>query len=1019
MTRDGKPVTIGGPKLRVLLAALLVRANTTVSLDRLADHLWGEDQPSTARKSTQVYALRLRRTLGDGLIETRPDGYLIRVRPDQLDLLRFRQLAEAGREAGKAGDSAAELASLAEALECWRGRPLCDVPSESLQRDEAARLGEDRLRTLERWIEAGLEAGRHGELVAELITLTKEHPWQETFWAQLIVALDRSGRRADALDTYRSMRRMFADELGIEPGPRLRRAHDAILHEGPSTEPPRETICQLPPDVHRFVGRAGTIAELAALSLTETGRNVVISGPPGVGKTAFAVHVAHRFRPHYPDGQLYVNLQGYAAGPPLDPSAALTRFLGALGVHRDRVPAEPAEQAALFRSVLADKKMVLLLDNAVHVDQVRPLLPGRPGCTVLITSRNDLRGLAVDPGAVHLPLGVLTEPESRAVLAELLGPERTTAEPDAVGELAAACAHLPLALRIAGANLAADTGRGIAEYTAELTRSGRLEELAIDGDASSAVRGAFDRSYVRLSEEDRALFRMLGRVPGPDFGVPAAAAVAGLPRAETGRALDRLAAANLLQRHAPGRYQFHDLIREYAAERGHAEDPPEHAAAALSRMIDSYVETAAMATRVLYAGAASPVFDEHTALRWLDTERYNLVDTIAHATTDPAYQPAAWRLIDVLRGYLQASGYAREAVAACTTALRSATEAGDLRARLSLLDVLGQMSHNLSDYGLAVEHFQQALEAARELKDLDAEADALRNLGRASSQQGKARQALHFHGQALSVSRAAGNTGAETLALNYIGVIHTFSGRPRTAVGWHERSLALARETGQREAAFHALNGRGIALWALGRLEESLSDHEQVLAYTRESGHGFGETATLVCLAETNCDAGRLDLAMAQAQECHARSVQIGDRRGEATAAEVIATVRNRRGEHVEALVGLHEALHVFTEIGFGYGEGSARLGLAIAYRSLGEAAKALEYSEKALTTLRENGQLLLEADVLTEIARDRLDLGEPEEARRVAGEAVRLAAKRGRRLPEERAREVLELIRGNHSAKR
>ncbi|MFD5090494.1 BTAD domain-containing putative transcriptional regulator [Amycolatopsis thailandensis] len=1009
VTCDGKPVAVAGPKLRVLLAALLVRANTTVSLDRLADRLWGEDQPSTARKSTQVYALRLRRMLGDGLIETRPDGYLIRLEPEQLDLLRYRRLADAGREAGKAGDSAEELALLAEALECWRGPALCDVPSESLRRDEAAQLDEDRLRTLEHWIEAGLDAGGHRELVSELITLTKEHPWQETFWAQLITALDRSGRRADALETYRSMRRMFADELGIEPGPRLRRVHAAILDEG--ADPPRETISQLPPDVHRFVGRADPIAELAGLRLTATGRNFVISGPPGVGKTAFAVHVAHRFRPYFPDGQLYVNLQGYAAGPPLDPSAALTRFLGALGVHRDRIPAEPADQAALFRSVLADKKMLLLLDNAVHVDQVRPLLPGRPGCAVLITSRNDLRGLAVNPGAVHLPLGVLAEDESRAVLAELLGPARTAAEPEAVGALAAACAHLPLALRIAGANLAADTGRGIAEYAAELTRSGRLEELAIDGDSSSAVRVAFDQSYLRLSEPDRLLFRMLGRAPGPDFGAPAAAAVAGASRVATGRALDRLAAANLLQRTAPGRYQFHDLIREYAAERGHAEDPQEAALTALSRLIESYVETAAAATRVLYAGAASPVFDEHTALRWLDTERDNLVDTIARATTDPAFQPAAWRLIDVLRGYLQASGHAREAVATCTAALRSATETGNVRARLSLLDVLGQMSHNLSDYGPAIEHFQEALAAARELEDLDAETDALRNLGRASSQQGKARQALHFHGQALAVSRRAGNTGAETLALNCIGVIHTFSGRPRTAVGWHDRSLRLARETGQREAAFHALNGRGIALWALGRFDEAIADHEQVLAYTREAGLGFGETATLNCLAETHCDAGRLDVAMTLASECHARSVQIGDRRGEAAAAEIIATVRNRRGEHTEAIAGLHEALRVFTEIGLGYGQGSARIGLAFAHRSLGDPAKALEYAEKALATLRENGQLLLEADALTEVAHARLDLGEPEAARGLADQAVRLASKRGRRLPEARARALVLLL--------
>ncbi|HKN56123.1 MAG TPA: BTAD domain-containing putative transcriptional regulator, partial [Amycolatopsis sp.] len=575
VVRDGQQVTISAPKLRVLLAALLLRANTTVTVEKLGERLWGDSPPPTVRKSTQLYALRLRRMLGDGEgspIETRPDGYLIRLTPDQLDLLRFQQSVAAAKEAG---DLATELARLDEALACWRGPALGDVPSESLQRDEVASLSEELLRAQERRMQISLELGRHREIIGDLVGLTGEHPWKESFWAQLIVALHHSGRSADALDTYQNVRRMFVDELGVEPGPQVQQAHRTVLAGGAdggfAAEPAvREAICQLPADVHSFVGRTGPIEMLNGWFGGARHRAVVISGPPGVGKTALAVHVGHLSRPLFPDGQLYVNLQGYSGESPMTPAAALIRFLGALGVPQNRVPADVEGQAALFRSVLADRKMLVLLDNALDADQVRPLLPGEPGCAVLITSRNDLRGLAVRPGVDHLPLGVLTGEESHAVLTDLLGTERAESELEAVTELARTCAHLPLALRIVGANLAADPHRDVEVYTEELKKRGRLSELAIDGDEPSAVRIAFDQSYLRMRAGDRGLFRLLGLVSGPDIGETAAAALAGVTPYEARRSLDRLAAANLLHRHAPGRYQLHDLIREYAADRARA-----------------------------------------------------------------------------------------------------------------------------------------------------------------------------------------------------------------------------------------------------------------------------------------------------------------------------------------------------------------------------------------------------------------------------------------------------------------
>ncbi len=988
VVRDGQVVQLNAPKLRVLLAALLLRANLPVPVETLADWLWGEDHSSAARKSTQMYVLRLRRVLGDEVvIETHPHSYLLRVRPDQLDLLRFRRLT---REAGSGG-AADERRLLAEALACWRGPPLEDVECELMRRDEIPQLEEERLRVQERFFEVSLQLGGHRDVLGELVRLTEQHPWQESFWAHLLVALHGTGRRAEALETYQKLRRRFVDELGVEPGAQVRQAHRSILDdEGSGSGAPEPAVWQLPGDVARFVGRKAAIGELSRM--TSARRDIVISGPPGVGKTTLAVHVAHLWAAEFPDGQLYVNLQGFAADPPLSPAAALSRFLRALGVARDHVPDAVEEQAAVFRSRLAGRRMLLVLDNAVSAEQVRPLLPGQPGCLVLITSRSDLRGLAVSPGAAHLPLDVLTEDESRAVLTDLVGVARAEAESEAVGELARTCAHLPLALRIAGANLAADPLRGVAEHTAELIARGRLRGLAVDGDERSAVRAAFDQSYLRLAEADRGLFRLLGLAPGPDIGVAAAAALVEVPVAEARRALGRITAANLLVRTAADRCAFHDLIREYAADQPRDDDADE----ALSRLMDFYVHTAT-------------VLAEPEALRWLDEEKDTLLAAMTWSATRPAAHHHAWRLVTILHGYLRTRGHAREAIADCEQALRAAAATGDGRARMSLLDLLGHLTHNLGEFDRAIGYHEQMLAAARDLGDLDAEAEALRNVGSHLKQQGRPQQALRYYRRSLTVSRQAGNTTAEIMALNFIGVATAFAGEPAAAVPWHEQSLGVAERDGNREAVHRALNGRGIARWALGELDDSLTDHTQVLAYCREAGRVFGEMSSLACLAESHLDAGELERALALGNEALALALRHGDRRVEANLTRIIATVHTGRGEYATAVESHENALRLAREIGFGYGEAAALIGLAAARRNLGDARTALTHSEQALALTRESGALLLEPDALTEIAHDQLELGDSRAAA-TAALAVELAARRQRRLVEQRARQVLGL---------
>ena len=672
---------ISASKWRALLAALLLKPGQVVSAESLVNELWGERPPAGARKLVSGYVLRLRRlmrdTTGRQLI-TRAPGYQLLVGPTDLDTSRFADLLAEGRSALGGHDPQRAGVLLTDALDLWRGPALIDVPQGPLVAMESSRLEELRLDALELRIEADLALG-HAQVVPELRRLTAEHPLRERMWVLLMRALQTTGRQAEALDTYTLARRIIADELGADPGAELQRLHQRILGggagvrvkptaaapAGPSAHPvvvPR----QLPVTTRHLIGRQ---AELAFLSeaVGETvgaGSGVVISaicGTAGVGKTALAVHWSHQVADEFPDGQLYVNLRGFdPSGMPVTPAQAIRGFLDAFHVSAERIPMGLDAQAALYRSLLAGKRVLVVLDNARDVAQVRPLLPGSPGCLVLITSRADLADLITAEGAHLLTLDVLAEQEARDLLNRSLG-GRLASEPRIAGELTELCARLPLALRVTAARATIRPLLPLDALVSEL-RDMRSRLDALDaGGQSSNVRTVFSWSLRQLSASAARMFRLLGIHPGPDITVAAAAGLAGTSRVLAAQALAELARAHLVAEHVAGRFAFHDLLRAYAVEQAATQESEHERHHALHRMVDHYLHTAHAACLLLGSpretivlpppepGAAPEDFaDTARAWAWFQAEHHVLLAITTQAAAT-GFDGHAWRTLAASR----------------------------------------------------------------------------------------------------------------------------------------------------------------------------------------------------------------------------------------------------------------------------------------------------------------------------------------------------------------------------------
>jgi len=602
---EGGPRPVRGLRRRAVLATLALHHGQAVSTGRLVDAVWGQTAPPAALNTLQSNVSYLRQLLGSkAAILARPPGYVMDLGDDGTDMQLAERLLRQGIQSA---DPGRRVRDLREALALWRGNPLADVAGLAWLEEQAARLDLLRERIQRALSEARLAVGEHAQLVPDLEQMVAEHPLDEQLHGQLMLALYRNGRQADALAAYQRLRFTLAEELGIDPSQAVRDLETAILRQDPVLDvpapaaallpasPARPIPAQLPPRVAGFAGREQELARLdAILSQAAHGGQTrgaptaiaAIIGTAGVGKTTLAVHWAHRVRERFPDGQLYVNLRGFDwCRPAVDQGHALRKILDALALSPERIPDDLQAQVGLYRSLLAGKRMLVVLDNARDAEQVRPLLPGSPGCLALVTSRNQLTGLVAIEGALPLGLDLLTVSEARDLLARRLGPDRVASEPEAASEIIERSARLPLALTITAARAATKPGFPLAVTAAELRQAATILDPFHGGDLATDVRAVFSWSYRTLSTDAARLFRLLGLHPGPDITLAAAAGLAGIPAEQARLLLAELAYAHLLTEHSPGRYAFHDLLRAYATEQAHTYDSDHDRHAAVVRIL--------------------------------------------------------------------------------------------------------------------------------------------------------------------------------------------------------------------------------------------------------------------------------------------------------------------------------------------------------------------------------------------------------------------------------------------------
>jgi DNA-binding SARP family transcriptional activator/Tfp pilus assembly protein PilF len=1043
LAAGAQEIIIKSERDRILLAMLLLSAGRTVPMARLVDAVWDEKAPRDARNQVQGCVSRIRKQLanaGDSrrIVITDPAGYRASVDPPDLDLAEFRRLRD---DARSAADQAQAAGQYRAALGLWRGPALAGFDSE-LVRQAAVALDEEHVQALEECLDAELAIGRAGELVPELTELVRQHPFREKLHANLMLALYRAGRQADALAAYRHARGLFEEELGAAPGDELEQLHRAILNRDPSLTPkPRQAEPlaaapsaspvprELPAPVVGFTGRAAALKALDT-GLIDDSSDIVapvvisaVAGTAGVGKTALAVQWAHRVAGRFPDGQLYINLRGYATGPALRPIEALAGLLRSLGTPPEQIPTDEAQAANLYRTRLADRRVLIVLDNARSVDQVRPLLPGSPGCLVLVTSRDRLSGLVAREGARRITLDVLTPEEAEALLSRLLGPERVAAEPEAAADLSRACAYLPLALRIAAASLLDRPTTTVATYASQLKSGDSLAALQVDGDQETAVRIALDMSYRSIPVEARRLFRLLSLVPGTDFTAAAAASLLDIQGVDAQRLLDQLASTHLVAEHAADRYVFHDLLRRYASELAQAEEGLDGCAGATTRLLDWYLHTAQAAAARLYPQMQrlpadpelipiSPAeFDgSATALSWLEAERAGLVGAIEHAA-EHGPRPLAWRLADCLRGYFLGSRHTVDWQIAATAALRAAEHDGDQAGRAAALLSLGDLRVSTGQYTDAIERYTGAADAAEKGGWLNGQAAALGNLGIVYRDRGQLAKAEELYTRALAVYQRTGNLAGQASNLGKLGAIASETGQPRRSTEHHAEAVRLYRLLGAAGGEAIALSNLGLEYHALGMLTDAEACLARAMVLHRESGDRVIEGSSLADLAAVHLDMGRLAEALEEAER-GVRAVEgLDDTRFEALSLNVLGRTQLHLGEVRRAIDCFQRAAELAKQIEILFPEIEAMIGLALCHQRLATLSEARRIGQAALERARQVGYRVFEGGSLTVLAEIELSDGHYDKAHAYVTEAVGIHRSTEYRLEEARALVVMGKI--------
>jgi DNA-binding SARP family transcriptional activator/tetratricopeptide (TPR) repeat protein len=888
----GRTVTLARRQERCLLGILLLDPGRIIPAERLCALLWDDDPPDQARAILRTHVTRVRTALAgtDAVrLEFQQGGYVLHTEPETVDAHRFSRLFERAVELTGPADRERVLR---EALALWRGPALDGAATPALRTRLCADLEEQRLYATEEALAAGLALGRHRELLAELADLSATHPTRERLAELRMTALYATGRTAEALAVYADLRTHLAEQLGLEPGAPVRRLQRAILRRDPLAgadrpAPAQVRPAQLPPDLTRFAGRTAELDRLSRL-LDERATAVVISaitGTAGVGKTSLAIHWAHRVRDRFPDGQLYANLRGFdPTGTAVTPSEAVRGFLDALSVPPQRIPDTLDAQVGLYRSLLAGKRMLVVLDNARDPEQVRPLLPGVSGCLALVTSRNQLTGLVAIDGADPVPLDLLTPDEAGQLLAARLGTARVAAEPGAVAALVELCARLPLALAVAAAQAAARPGVPLAEVVAQLRSTHSALDAVTGDDRATDIRAVFARSYHILSPAAARLFRLLGLHPGPDLPAAAAASLAGVPPAEVEPLLAELTRAHLVTEPVGGRYTFHDLLRAYARElAGAGTEAPE----AAHRLVDHYLHTAYAAALVdphprdpVEVAAISPgvtpepIADHRAAMAWFTAENAAVVGIVRLAAAS-GLDPQAWQLAWAVANFLYRQGHWQDFVAIQGVARDAAGRAGNRSRQAAAERFLGYALARMGRYDEAYEHLRAALDLHRDLDDPVGHAHSHSAISEAFFEPaGRYAEALDHCEQALDLYRVAGNRPGEASALDFIGWVQGRAGDHGSALVSCEKALVLHQELGNRQGEAATWHGLGYAHHHLGDHARAIECYRHALDIFRDLGDRYFEADVLANLGDPYQATG--DLAMART--CWQRALEILDR---------------------------------------------------------------------------------------------------------------------------------------------
>ncbi|MEV7793143.1 BTAD domain-containing putative transcriptional regulator [Streptomyces sp. NPDC087512] len=898
--RGDASLATGSPQQRALLAALLLREGRTATAGELIDALWGEDPPSQALAAVRTYASRLRKALDPGVLVSESGGYAVRgLGEGSLDLGVAQDLAAEAEKARGAGDLCRARDALRRALALWDGEALAGVPGPYAE-TQRVRLEEWRLQLLETRLDMDLEQGCHAEAVSELTALTAAHPLRERLRELLMLALYRSGRQAEALAVYADTRRLLADELGVDPRPGLRELQQRILQADPALAEPSAPAAesaaapvrpaQLPATVPDFTGRASFVRELSEVLGSASGAEgrvmavSALAGIGGVGKTTLAVHVAHQARAAFPDGQLYVDLQG-AGARAAEPETVLGSFLRALGTADSAIPDSLEERAALYRSVLDGRRVLVLLDNARDAAQVRPLLPGTDGCAALVTSRVRMVDLA---GAHLVDLDVMSPEEALALFTRIVGEERVASEREAALDVVGACGFLPLAIRIAASRLAARRTWTVSVLAAKLAdERRRLDELQA-GDL--AVKATFELGYGQLEPAQARAFRLLGLADGPDISLAAAAAVLDLPPEDTEDLLESLVDTSLLESAAPGRYRFHDLVRLYAracAERD--EHPPSERGAALSRLLDFYLATAAGVYAIERPGdrlvdGLEPTeypgltFTEGSAaLDWLYTEAAPLLACVRQAAGTDRLRRAVdllWAAKDLTESGANSHQYETTASAMCDATGACGDARAEGRARTTLTNVL-LVSGRIQQ---AAEQAELAMTLAESARDTTAVSWVANDRGLISLHQGRYADGRAFLEQAIEGYRAADNRAGEALSLCNLSRAHLGMGNTEKAVAIAHRGLTAQLGIGRTMRLANGHFTLGVALTEAGRHTQALGQFADALRIFEDHRQRLWQGTTNFRIAQVHLAARRPAQAAQHAEQALALGCIGGDR---------------------------------------------------------------------------------------------------------------------------------------------